>query len=187
LLSDISHHDVHPCRHRAAERAFTLLELLVVCILLSIMLAFSIPAFRSNLVSDPLREAARKITGVLREARHEAALSRDGCFLIVELSEDRIGYECPEFEKGETIIAEKKQTSHMMELPSDIRFDSLWEGSDNSTAGRIAVWINQNGQMDQTIINITDGDRYMALVTSVFLNDIRIEEEVFSPEDIDRE
>jgi len=176
-----------PCRHRVAERAFTLLELLVVCILLSIMLAISIPAFRSNLVSDPLREAARKITGVVREARHKAALSREGCFLIVELSEDRIGYECPEPEKDEKTTAEEEKTTRMMELPLDIRFESVWEGSDNTTTGRVAVWINQNGLMDQTIINITDGDREMALVTAVFLNDIRLEEEAYSPEDIDRE
>ena len=53
----------------SGQDAFTLIELLVVCILISIMLAVSVPTFRNTLFSDPIRKAARMITGTIREVR----------------------------------------------------------------------------------------------------------------------
>ena len=54
------------------EAAFTLVELLVVCLLISLTLAVSVPALRDTLLTDQLKATSRKIIGAIRERREEA-------------------------------------------------------------------------------------------------------------------
>ena len=168
------------------QQGFTLIELLVVCVLLAIMLAVSVPAIHDNLFSDPLRKAARKITGAIREVRFEAETSVDGCILELDLSESRFGYYCTESDKSEQQTASEEKPDTLIALPEGIRFESVWSGQkQNVTSGKVTLWVSTKGMMEQTIINIGDGDRKMALVTSVFRPEISIKDKALSFEDLD--
>ena len=48
-----------------ASRGFTLLELMVVMVLLTLVSAFAMPALRSSLFTDQLKATARKLTGLV--------------------------------------------------------------------------------------------------------------------------
>ena len=68
-----------------SRAAFTLLELMVVLVLLSIMTAMSVPRFASSIITDPLKRSARQVIGAVREARQQAAESPEGCGLVIIL------------------------------------------------------------------------------------------------------
>ena len=172
------------------EKGFTLFELLVVSILLAIMLTISVPAFRTTLLTDQLRQAGRLVVGSINEVRRKAAGSKSGCYLNLNISENQITYDCPDkrSQKDSEELISQEDTPQTTKLPDSVSVSSVWTGKDQSvTAGTTSIWINNNGLMNQTIINLTDGDRDLAVVTSVFKNDIRLEEKSLTPEDLNQQ
>ncbi len=171
----------------AAENGFTLLELLVVSTLIAIMLALSVPAFRTSLFTDQLRQAARRVIGTVNEARQAATGSRNGCFINLDLNENQLSYDCPQPPtEEETGTADEDKPERLTTLPSPVRITSIWKGREqNVTSGDVSLWVNQNGQMDQMIMNLTDGEKELALVSSVFVATIRLEDKSMSPADLE--
>ena len=169
-----------------SKSGFTLLELLIVCTLLTIILAFSVPAFRSHILSDPLQEAARKVIGTIRTARQEAVSRVEGCFVRLETSEHKYGYHCPApVDPEEQQIEQEKEWGRLVSLPADIEITSVWHGQDQAaTSGLVSAWVNRTGIMDRLIINLSDGEKEISIVTSVFLEEIMIEEKALSPDDL---
>lgn len=188
MLQKVIHHLSRLPGRSTGEQGFTLLELLVVSALIAIMLAVSVPAFRTSLFTDQLRQAARSVIGTINEVRQAATGSRNGCFIDVNLSENQLSYHCPEPPaEGETDQSKEDKPGSVTKLPADVRIASLWKGADqNDTSGTVSLWINQNGLMDQLIINLTDGERELALVSSVFVATIRLEDKAMSPEDLNQ-
>jgi len=174
-------------RPGTGRTGFTLLELLVVCTLIAIMLAVSVPAFRTTIFSDQLRQAARNLIGTISEVRHAAAGSRNGCFIELDIGENQLSYHCPEptAEEEDEQPAEN-EPDRVSKLPASVSISSVWLGADrNVTSGNTSVWINQDGLMDQMIINLTDGEKELALVSSVFSPTIRLEDRTMTPGELE--
>ena len=188
MLQRVIHRIFRSTGRSIEEHGFTLLELLVVSALIAIMLAVSVPAFRTSLFTDQLRQAARSVIGTINEVRQAATGSRNGCFIDVNVSENQLSYHCPEPPaEGETDQSNEDKPGRVTKLPAAVRIASLWRGSEqNVTSGTVSLWINQNGRMDQVIINLTDGERELALVSSVFVATIRLEDKSMSPEDLEQ-
>jgi predicted transcriptional regulator len=109
-----------------------------------------------------------------------------GCTLELDLSESRFGYSCVDSDEEQQQSSVEKKPQRMVALPDNIRFESVWSGEkQNITSGKVTLWVSTKGMMEQTIINIGDDDRKMALVTQVFRPEIRIEEKALSFEDLD--
>ncbi len=172
-----------------SERGFTLLELLVVLTLIAIMLALSVPAFRTSLFTDQLRQSARSIIGILHEVRQAATGSRSGCYLDIDLGENQLSYTCPQPPaQGEDLQSSEDTPAPAVKLGPAVRVSSLWSGDDNSVAsGTVSLWVNQNGQMDRLIINLTDGEKELALISSVFVAEIRLEDKAVSPAELEQD
>lgn len=169
-----------------SNKGFTLLELLVVSMLIAIMLTLSVPAFRTTLVTDELRKDARRVIGTIREARQAATGSRNGCFLDLDISESQLSYHCPGPPAESETESQEEKPKRTILLSSPVRISSIWSGpEENITSGTVSLWINRNGLMDQTIINLTDGDRDLALISSVFIAAIRLEDKSMSPQDLE--
>lgn len=188
MLKKAIHHLFRSTGRSSGEHGFTLLELLVVSALIAIMLAVSVPAFRTSLFTDQLRQAARSAIGTINEVRQAARGSRNGCFIDINISASQLSYDCPEPPvEGETEESGEDKPARITKLPPAVRIASLWKGAEeNVTSGNVSVWINQNGQMEQLIINLTDGEKELALVSSVFVATIRLEDKSMSPEDLDQ-
>jgi len=71
-----------PSRAQALRRHFTMVELMVVIVIVSIILAFSVPAFQKLAVGSGVDAAARMLSSQLSLARAEA-ISRRQCIAVI--------------------------------------------------------------------------------------------------------
>lgn len=162
--------DTH--RRHGNEAAFTLVELLVVCLLISLMLAVSVPTLRNTLLTDQLKATSRKIIGAIREMREEAVRDQQSFVLYVDMEKKRIWYE-----KDNEKDPEERNASfdRGMQLPSSVRIQDVWTKSDGRQAeGIVSLWITRQGYMDQTVIHMTDDSDTQSILFSPFLGSIKV-------------
>ncbi len=165
-------------RSSRKEAAFTLLELLVVCTLISIMLAVSIPALRDTLFTDPLKASTRKIIGMVKGVREKAIRLQGSVLLHIDADEGTIWYDDVNVSGGTAV---KKTT---LELPSSVRIVDVWtKSAGKSDIGSVILHISKRGYMDHTVIHLgDDGDGSMSIVFSPFLGSIEVFDEYISLE-----
>ena len=188
-------------RHRPpdAQAAFTLLEIMVVLLLVSIMMAVAIPNFRSTIIADPLKRAARQVIGVVREARQQAAESPLGCGLVIDIEAGIFALSCPERpeqaraelsiddDQDYGIVDEEDapwEPVKLLTLDEPSRIRSIWNGASNRfTIGEVTLWITSDGIMEPSVINLSDGSDELGLSIFPFITDIRIDDEAAVPQD----
>lgn len=77
-------------RSRRCSRAFTLLELAVVLIILSIAIAVAAPAYSSALQNHRVEQATLRLMADLRLAKRRAELSSTPVYVDVNLTENQV-------------------------------------------------------------------------------------------------
>ncbi len=145
---------------------FTLMELVVVCMLIAFFLSLSIPTLRNSLVTDQLESTARKIIGMVKELRNQAVRDNKAYFLHIELDEKRIWYEAD----AATTTLERKKEEKGIEFPEDITLEDVTTHSQGAKAtGTVTIWISKRGYMDQTAMHLSEGgDNRLTLFFSPF-------------------
>jgi len=137
------------------ENGFTLIELIVVTALIGIMLSLSIPSLRTSLFTDPLKTTARKVIGLVTGVRELAVRSQQPYLLHISQLENRIWYEKDSVKKD--ILETGKENSATLTLPESVRISKLLvKVGDNSEQDQTVIWINKQGYMSNTIIQIED-------------------------------
>jgi prepilin-type N-terminal cleavage/methylation domain-containing protein len=168
---------------RTKEHGFTLLELLIVAVLISIMLAVSVPAFRSSLFTDPLKLSARQVIGTMREAKQRAVSTEKGCELKVDIEANSLSLFCPQPPQEED--QEKKpesETERVLSLPSQVKITSVFDGAqEEHSTGAVSLWINNRGLMEPAIINLSDGSDEIGLAQSPFISTIQMADQSLEP------
>lgn len=159
-------------RRHGNEAAFTLVELLVVCLLISIMLAVSVPVLRDTLLTDHLKATTRKIIGTIKALREEAVREQQSFSLYFDIEQKRIWYE----KDGEKDQEEQKAAMERgLHLPSSVRILDVWTKSDGrQSLGTATLWISRQGYMDMTVIHMTDDSDTISIVFSPFLGAIKV-------------
>ena len=182
-----------------SRAAFTLLELMVVLVLLSIMMAMSVPRFGNIIITDPLKRSARQVIGAVREARQQATESYEGCGLVIALEEGSFDLYCPRVVASAAARQEEElddevmdtddslhELSRLLSLEEPARIRSVWNGASNRfTVGEVTLWINTDGVMEPSVINLRDGSNEMGLTIFPFIRDIRIDDSAVTPADYD--
>lgn len=162
-----------PCRLKE-EAGFTLIEILVVCFIISITLIVSIPTLRDTLLSDPLKTTTRKIIGTVRSLREDAIREQQAYVLSFDLGNKRIRYQKGGGQDGdqkEAAVEDKKG----VELPSDVRIMDVWTKSNGKQSqGTITLWISPQGYMDETVLHVTDESNTISILFSPFLGSIKV-------------
>jgi len=170
---------------RLKECGFTLLELLIVAILISIMLAVSVPAFRNSLFTDPLKLSARQVIGTIREAKQRAVSTEKGCELKVDLEASSLSLFCPQPQPPQEEDQEKKrepETERVFSLPSQVKITSVFNGAqEEHSTGVVSLWINNRGLMEPAIINLSDGSDEIGLAQSPFISAIQMADQPLEP------
>jgi prepilin-type N-terminal cleavage/methylation domain-containing protein len=185
---------LHPGPADSADdcrRGFTLIELMVVLVLLSIMLAFSIPRFRATILDDPLKQAARQLITLIREARQRAAVSDLGCYLELDIEGGAIKLFCPvpirttEEEEADGDADSTEDGPVLSITVSDpVTIESIFTADDERvTTGTAVLWINRRGLMEPSIINLSDGDEAVGLRVSPFLPAVEVADQAIVPDD----
>ena len=154
------------------ESAFTLVEILVVCLLISITLAVTVPTMRDSLVTNDLKTATRKIIGTIRELREDAIREQQSYTIYFDMEKKRIRY------AKDTDKAQEEQTTSIeseIQLPPAVRILDIWTKSDGRQShGAATLLINRQGYMDMTVIHITNDSNTMSISFSPFLSSIKV-------------
>jgi len=163
--------------HADSNRGFTLLELLVVCLLISISLAFSVPTLRGALVTDKLAAGARKLISLIGSGRSKAVISQEAQVVLFDLAEQKVWYQTAAERDDEGDEQTGKGSS--VTLPEGVRIDAIKQatGSSEHNPAADGLWVSKQGYMDETTIRLVDAKhRSMTLRIFPFIFKIRIDD-----------
>lgn len=162
-------------QHPALEKGFTLLELLIVCLLISISLGLSIPSLRSTLITDELASGSRKVISLIKSSRAKAVAEQKPYLIFYDSAERKLWYQQVEAENNEETAPSRSTVT----LPAGIQIQEIKQasGSGDQDPAKNGIWISKQGYMDKTAILLVDGDnKNLSLLISPFLPTIKIVE-----------
>jgi len=154
------------------KRGFTLLELLIVCLLISISLTLAIPNLRSSLVTDELGSGSRKIISLIKSCRAKAVSGHKAFRIYYDAAEGKVWYQPAETEETEELVTHSSVT-----LPPGIRIQEIKQAtaSNKQDFNKNGIWVSREGYMDKTAIRlIDDQNRSLSLLVSPFLPTIKV-------------
>ncbi|MCF6186205.1 MAG: type II secretion system GspH family protein [Desulfobulbaceae bacterium] len=161
-------------------RGFTLIELVVVMVLLSIMTAFAVPAIRTALFSDQLKSTARRLIGLINETGQTARSDQQEYFLVFD----------PQARAFQVQTANGKEEKRILKpvpLPDGVEvvdFTSVHGGTESQ--GKLSLRFSKKGYVDKTLIHIRAEDgRELTLALSPFLGVSRLYDSYRTLEDDD--
>lgn len=155
------------CPGPASSRGFTLIEIMIVMVIITIVTSFAVPALRSSLYSDQFKSTARKLVGLVSEASQEAVGSQVPYLLHIDFEHDQV-WISPE--KGQAEDLEPEQLKRL-NIPDSVRvadIASVYGGKRSS--GVTAIRFSEKGYVDRTFIHLrADDGREMTLMLSPFI------------------
>lgn len=151
---------------------FTLMELIVVMALIGVMLGVAAPAVREALLTDALKRTARKMIGVINEARNDAVRTHQGQTLHLDLETHRFWKQSAGMSDEERSVARKQG----FVLPGDVRIlDVSLKGLGKNMAGETWIRLNKKGYIHPSAIHLGCQDgRRLTLILSPFLGKIKV-------------
>lgn len=153
------------CTYRAKRsgKGFTLIELMVVMLLISIVLAVAIPRFEGGAFQDPVKKLSRWMINTVRTLRSAAIQKQKTQSLVIDLSNNRMWLVNEDMDEDAMAAAADKALA----LPAAIRFvDVQYPFQDAVTSGTTEVRFYPAGYSDQALIHIEtdDAQRFTYLV-----------------------
>ena len=150
-------------------RGFTLLELLVVLVIISLMSVLVVPQLTGSLSKTNLQTASKKISASLRYARSRAASEKITYIAIFDFEKDRLSIMTgQEAQTGETIKEdlgdgeEPVIRSKSYDLPDGVKLEKGVSGEDEIDSGlfQIAFFPTGSSSGGDVILTNDRGKRY---------------------------
>jgi general secretion pathway protein H len=151
--------------NRFRDQGFTLLELIIVVLLISLALAVTYPSLSRVTTSIRLRSTARDILNTFRTAREKAVTEQAGMQVLV----DRV--------KQELVLSDDLGDGvRRYRLPEDVRIHSIVSGGTEITDGPLVVRFLPNGsaQNAEVLLESKTGG-HLKIVTDPITGGARIE------------
>lgn len=163
------------------EKGFTLVEILVVMMLISLVTAFTLPAIRTGLFSDQLKTTARRLVGLVVEVSQDAVSKQSDYILNFDMDHDLI-WSTPG--TGVTGDSEEKR-ERRLEVPESVRVVDVTSASGGkSTEGTSTLYFSRKGYVDKTAIHLrSDDGRDMTIILSPFMGVTKIHDSYVDLED----
>lgn len=159
-----------------SRKGFTLLELLVVGVVISVVLAISVPVIRTQFLDDPLRKSTRLVVSIMAEARERALESENGIALVVDLSAGSLAMTPQPVETKDQKADPAAYTGMEISLPAAIA--AVWTQSAGRTlSGTVVIYINRRGMMEPVLIDLVYGPRTMRVKSTPFDDAVEIVEQ----------
>jgi general secretion pathway protein H len=154
------------------NRAFTLLELIVVMVLIALTISFAVPRISDFLYTDQLKVVVRKLVGLINQSSQLAQRHQTPYLLQYSDRERRFVVEA-EQEKNEDKLIEKEGELH---LADSVTVKDLWSWYGGTrSAVEFVVRFNKNGYVEPTIIHLQEqGGQELSVVLSPFLGKVRV-------------
>ena len=146
--------------HLGNRRGFTLLELLVVCLLVAIMLSMTLPMVRDATLADPLDGAAGRILGLVAAARSEALRRGQPQVLIFDVASGRLWHEGPGQDQADSL-----QRPAVLALAEGVRLQVAVDGAVFRGSGDpLRLGISRRGVVTPATVELKgDGGRVLRL------------------------
>ena len=154
------------------NQGFTLIELIVVVIIMSVMLVFATPRLSGFIFPDDTNKIVRWLVIKARLLRNSAVQQQKNFFLNIDIDNNRLWVTD---ESVDTEEALNKAMENSFSLPESVRFlDVEFPGRGKTLQGTVEIAFNKQGYSDQAIIHIEgDDDRKISLLVEAFLPSVK--------------
>ncbi len=145
----------HPLRrqHHDRQRGFTLMELAIVILLISLFTIISVPLLSSGNQGD-LKASTRRLAGTMKYLFNEAALSGQEHRLVFNLDENRYYGEIIDPDGS---VSELEENPAHAKLKEGIAFtDVVLAGQGSFNRGEVTVRIHPSGWLEETVLHLSD-------------------------------
>lgn len=141
------------CR-KNEPNGFTLIELVVVMLLISIILSVALPRFSTGIARDPSKKVARWMIHTVRTLRTQAIQKQTVQTLMIDLSSSRMWVTSQSMD--EEALAEAAENA--FRLPGGIEIvDVEYAGKDMVSSGTAEISFYPAGYADKVAIRMQDG------------------------------
>ena len=154
------------------NRAFTLIEMIVVTALISIMLVVAIPRLGGGIFSDGVDETARWIIAAVRQLKEKAVVEQKTYQLNVSPDTQQIWI--TDTGMAETDVAAAREQGHR--LPKGVNIDHVaFSPDERFSSGTIPIGFYPKGYSEKAVIRLrtNDGDR-LAFFIEPFLSRVNL-------------
>lgn len=160
----------------SSETGFTLIELIVVMVLVSIMLLVAVPNFSAFLFSDNADKVVRWITIKTKFLKERSVIEQKQYVLNVDLDANRLWISDDSVDSDEAVLEAQKNG---YDLPENITLlDVTYPGRGTVTSETAAINFYQKGYSDRAVIHLADHDeKKITIVIESFLPDVKFHEE----------
>ena len=170
----------------SASSGFTLLEIMVVMVVLTMVTAFAMPSLRSALFSDQLKATARQLEGLVAETGQEAIRSQTEQLLHFDLERQLVWTSSEKPDKGRNPDAvwdtnpvweeDAPLQARRLTIPASVRVvDISSVSAGKRSAGSTVIRFSTKGYVDKTLIHLRDDEgRDLTLILSPFLAVTRV-------------
>jgi len=168
------------CPRLANNRAFTLVELIVVMALIALTASFAVPQIANFLYADQLKVTVRKLVGLIHRSS-ELARRHQTPYLLAYQPKERTFVVEPE-KDGEKETSEKKENRLQLSEAVTVRGLWSWYGGLHSSDAFV-IRFTKNGYVEPTVIHLRKGDdQEISVVLSPFLGKVQILDGYVLPE-----
>ncbi len=149
-------------RDRSLKSAgFTLIELALVLIIISVLVAMVVPNLDNLSPKYKLRAGAREIAATIEKCRSQSALKRKTYSLVYDLDEDSYWILLPQEldEYGEPLETERKPILPKRRLPSRVEMvEVVTADNESTTTGQVQLDFSPFGNTGSHIVSLRYGD-----------------------------
>lgn len=145
------------------ERAFTLIEMVVVTALISIMLVVAVPRLQSNISPDSGDEAVRWIIANFHQAKENAVNHQQIFVLNVSFDTQQLWVAPADLPEAEAAGLREKG----YRLPRGVSIDHVAiSQTDRISSGTVPIGFYPQGHSDKAVLRIrtNDGDRFSVYI-----------------------
>ena len=160
-------------------KAFTLVELLLVCMIGGIFLGMVIPQVRGSLARLEIRDSSRDLASLIKYAQAKSIVDEVPHRLNLALSEGRYWLTYQKDPLSEGVQYERLKTSigRIHRFPRDMKFDSLTFNNPNLPQQDYISFYPDGGVDEATIAISNEEDKFTITITGRIAQ-VRIEEKI---------
>ena len=163
-------------RTRRPGPGFTLIELMVVMLLISIVLAIALPKFGGGAFQDPVKKLSRWMINTVKSLRSTAIQKQQTQGLVIDLSNRRMWLVNDAMDEEAVQAAASNKA---VELPDAIRYmDVQFPQQERETSGTAEIRFYPAGYSDQVLIHLeTEDNEKVTYLVEPLLPKVKIYDE----------
>jgi len=154
-------------------QGFTLIEMIVVVSLIVIFLSVGIPSMRQAIYADPLKTTARKMIGIVNEARQRAQEERQPYLIVIDRAQRKFWLEKDvpagsaagdkatnnTDSTGTADTADAAVKGEEQPLPDGVEIGELQrEDETGADSDLLSIWISGKGYVNRTRLQLVNDD-----------------------------